>query len=146
MKYLKLPYTGQYNSSYTTYVPIDKITRWQDHCVTTGENHEVETDWTAEEIEKAIKEAEAEEVSKAFDICVEDLKERPIEKLYVEGATSKKNADEPQWEMRINGIPVTSEVGTLIESYENVTVEIVQTPNGEISVGWRRQPDTIQIV
>ena len=101
MKYLKLPYTGQYNSFRITYVPIDKITRWQNHCVTTGENHNIETDWTAKEIERAIEKAEAEEVSKVFDTYVESLKEMPIEKLYVEGATLDSNGDESKWEMRL---------------------------------------------
>lgn len=146
MKYLKLPYTGQYNSFRTTYVPIDKITRWQDHCVTTGENHKVETDWTAEEIEKAIEEVEAKEANEVFNTCIEDLKEMSIEKLYVEGATSKKNADEPQWEMRFNGIPVEPQVGEIKEIWKNVTVEILEMPNGELSIGWYRQDDTEQIL
>lgn len=147
MKYLKLPYTGQYNSSITTYVPIDKITRWKDHCVTTGENHKVETDWTAEEIEKAIKEAEEiEEVSKVFDTYIEGLKDKSIEKLYVEGATSNSKGDEPKWEMRINGIPVEPQVGELEEVWKNVTVEVVRMPSGELSVGWRRQDDTKRVL
>ena len=147
MKYLKVPHTGQYNSFSTTYVPIDKITQWHNHCIYVGsENHFVKTDWTAEEIEKAIKEAEAEEVSSAFDMCVETLKEKPIEKLYVEGATSKKNADEPQWEMRINGLPVEPQVGEIKEMYRNVTVEVLELSNGELSVGWYRQENTEQIL
>ena len=68
------------------------------------------------------------------------------EEKYVDGATSKKNADEPQWEMRINGIPVEPQVGEIEEVWKNVTVEVIRMPNGEVSVGWRRQEDTEQIL
>ena len=145
MKYLIVPKSGQYNVSYVNYVILDKITSWTDHYIyIEGNRHYVETDWTAEEIEKAIKEAE--EGNEGFDTYIEGLKERPVEKLYVEGATSKKNADEPQWEMRINGIPVEPQVGEIEEVWKNVTVEVVRMPNGELSVGWHKQEDSEQIL
>lgn len=147
MKYLKVPYTGQYNSFRITYVPIDKITQWRDHCIYVGsENHFVETDWTAEEIEKGIKEVETEETNEVFNTCIENLKERPIEKLYVEGATSNSKGDEPKWEMRLNGIPVEPQVGETKEIWKNVTVEVLEMPSGELSIGWYHQDDTERIL
>jgi len=54
--------------------------------------------------------------------------------------------DEIKWEMKIGDIPVEPQIGKLIESYRNVTVEILEFPNGEISVGWYRQENTERIL
>ena len=53
---------------------------------------------------------------------------------------------EEKWEMRINGIPVEPQIGKVKEIWKNVTVEIIEMPNGEYSVGWYRQEDTEQII
>lgn len=46
-------------------------------------------------------------------------------------------------EVMLNGEPCELVVGELSEVWENVTVEVLQLPNGELSVGWKRQPNSI---
>ena len=65
------------------------------------------------------------------------------EERYVDGATSNS---EGHWEMRLNGVKVEPQIGELEEVWENVTVEVVRMPNGEVSVGWRRQENTERVL
>ena len=82
---------------------------------------------------------------------INEIFEKKLERFYdgvldVEGATSNLNGDEPKWEMRIGGCVVEPQIGTLEEVWENVTVEVVRMPSGELSIGWRKQENTERIV
>ena len=66
-------------------------------------------------------------------------------KLDVDSATSIPNGDNG-WELRLNGIKVEPQIGKLEEVWKNVTVEIVQMPNGEVSIGWKPQLNTERIL
>jgi hypothetical protein len=48
--------------------------------------------------------------------------------------------------MRLNGILVEPQVKEIKEIWKNCTVEILELPNGELSVGWYPQDDTEQIL
>lgn len=45
-------------------------------------------------------------------------------------------------ELKIGGIPIDPVKYTDIEKYTNVTVIISEGPNGELTCGWSRQPNT----
>lgn len=46
-------------------------------------------------------------------------------------------------EVMLNGELCELVVGELSEVWENVTVEVLELPNGEMSVAWKRQPNTV---
>lgn len=61
-------------------------------------------------------------------------------------AKQKEVKMDENWEMRFNGILVEPQVGEIKEIWKNVTVEVLEKPNGEVSIGLYRQDDTERIL